>query len=196
MRIPEQFGVEPHLDDEGFAEIWAAGGHGGPEGHPHLAHCAACRERFAAFGEWLDGLREEAWAEADEAFPAARLTAQRAAITARLEALAPARVLPFPAHAPNTPTFRHHRSRWIAAAAAAGLILGLGAGQMLHLARPSSPPLSARSTPAVSTQAVLETSQMDDTVFYSDAAVTSPHVEALQALDALTPRIRDIDLPR
>jgi hypothetical protein len=120
----------------------------------------------------------------------------------RLEALAPpARVISFPGQAPPAPVVRHSRSRWYAAAVAAGLFLGLGLGQMLSLTGPEvnqvavtrqAPALPAAAAPVARDNTV----QLDDALFYSDAAVTSPRVEALQALDAITPRVRDIEYPQ
>jgi hypothetical protein len=77
--------------------------------------------------------REDAQALADAAFPESRLRAQRASILARLEqARAGSRVLDFPA-LPAARTWMARRDRpamrWLAGAAAAGLLVGLGAGQ-------------------------------------------------------------------
>ena len=63
-----------HLDDEQFAELWTnAAAEGQPVAHPHLQECAECRLRFASFRSWLDELRVEAIAEAEDAIPAERL---------------------------------------------------------------------------------------------------------------------------
>jgi hypothetical protein len=198
-----KFGTQAHLNDDNFAELWAARDEGAAR-HPHLAACAQCRTAYGQFLGWLDTVREDAVAEADEAFPSGRLAAQRVSIMSRLEALAPpGRVISFPGQTAPAPVVRHNRARWYAAAVAAGLFLGLGLGQMLSL---TGPPVNqvanVRQAPPqvrqpAATPVARDTSvPLDDALFYSDAAVTSPRVEALQALDALTPRVRDIDYPR
>jgi hypothetical protein len=206
--IRNQFGDQanpgPHLDDDACAELWASRADGATVRHPHLETCPECRESYAAFAGWLGALRDDARAEADEIFGPAHLAAERARIMDRLEALAPpGRVIAFPGQTQAPAGVRHHRQRWIAAAAAAGLFVGLAAGQMLHLTSPSPTQIAgSRLSPTPAAQAgpqsiIREASApMDEALFYSDAAVTSPRVEALQALDALTPRVRDIDLPR
>lgn len=99
----------------------------------HLEGCRACAQRYEAFVEQMAGLREDAVAEADEAFTPARLEAQRQAILYRLEnASHPARVIQFPAHGTsNLSIFTGNQvRRWIAAAAAAGLIIGITLGRI------------------------------------------------------------------
>ena len=84
--------------------------------------CAQCRTRYADFTMWLDGIKTDARADADDAFPPERLAAQQAQILRRLETAGrPARVIAFPRF--TGPVSAHHpgRQRWIAAAAAAGL---------------------------------------------------------------------------
>src|SRR5213075_3472379 len=83
---------------------------------------------------WLDTLQSDATTEADEAFPPERLAAQHAQIFRRLEAAErPARVIAFPKFAQPLTSRTSHASRWIAAAAAAGLIVGVGVGQLMDL---------------------------------------------------------------
>ena len=99
--------------------------------------------------------REDAMAAADAAFPESRLRAQRSSILARLEqARAGSRVLDFPT-VPATRTWMARRDRpamrWLAGAAAAGLLVGLGAGQAVftgHQLRFHSPaaPAAANDT--------------------------------------------------
>jgi len=99
----------------------------------HLQTCAACARRYQELVEQLAELREDAAAEADAIFTPDRLETQRQQILARLEHTAhPARVIPFPSHgAQNTSIFTGTQvRRWIAAAAAAGLILGVTLGRI------------------------------------------------------------------
>src|SRR5919106_511336 len=100
----------------------------------HVSSCEACAARLADLTVQMETLRDAAWQEADAAFDDAMLEAQRGKILARLANLGKAaRVLRFPARMrdasmPVSPISR----RWISVAAAAGLIIGLVAGQLIH----------------------------------------------------------------
>ena len=204
------FNRERHLDDDVFVALWSAGpaaegNDADPQAAAHLAECAHCRARFAAFAEWLVQTREDAFAEADDAFPPERLAAQQAQILRRLEALErPARVIAFPRFTQPTSAARRGPQRWVAAAAAAGLIVGLAAGQLLDLGRAiQRTAVTRRPAPELVQTAQARgpvqpaTLTGDDAFLYDvEAAITSPRVEALQALDALTPRVRDVDQTR
>ena len=93
-----------HLDDAAFAALWtrtAAAGRTSDGGtalaDPHLATCAECRLRFAAFGVWMEDIRSDARSRADEAFPPSAWPRSRPQIFRRLEAAErPARVIAFP----------------------------------------------------------------------------------------------------
>jgi hypothetical protein len=196
-------GRRRHLDDIAFSELWssAAAGSGAAVAAPdaeHLETCAACRARYEAFTDWLADTRVDAIAAADEVFPAERLAAQQAQIVRRLEALErPARVIAFPKFAQPVAHTRSTPQRWIAAAAAAGLIVGLGAGELLDLRRPRfrAPVAESEQIAQVNRGSVQPISlNSDDVLLYETES--SPRVEALQALDALTPRVRDIEQPR
>jgi len=198
-------GRRRHLDDTAFSELWSAAAAGGdamvaaPDA-VHLETCAACRARYDAFTDWLADARVDAIAAADEVFPAERLVAQQSQILRRLEALErPARVIAFPKYAQPVTTTRSGPQRWIAAAAAAGLIVGLGAGELLDLRRSARlrPLPIAQSEPvAQSARGAIQPISLnsDDALLYDTDL--SPRVEALQALDAITPRVRDIEQPR
>jgi hypothetical protein len=221
-----------HLDDTAIAGMvamvgtspsrFAAGREGGAlpeedfsgldepslESIAHLKACAPCRARYDAFTDWLADARAEAIGEADDVFPAERLAIQQAQILRRLESLErPGRVIAFPRFAQSTATVRRGPQRWIAAAAAAGLIVGLGAGELLDFRRamqrttPSGHTVGTPIAPVSQTvRGPLQPGSVssDDAFLYddSDSASTSPSVEALQALDALTPRVRDLDQVR
>ena len=82
----------------------------------------------------LEAYRAAACAEADAHFDDRALETQRHKILDRLAHLgSPAKVIRFPkAGAAEAPAGRLNR-RWISAAAAAGLIIGLLGGQLVHL---------------------------------------------------------------
>jgi hypothetical protein len=210
-----------HLDDDAIAALWSAraaattDGEAWTEGpatldgvrdESHLQGCVQCRARYDAFADWLSDARVEAIGEADDIFSADRLAAQQAQILRRLETLGrPARVIAFPRFSGSVAVDRRGPERWIAAAAAAGLIVGLGAGELLDIRRSMGGTASTHLTGQVlspvgqaargALQPVVLSS--DDAFLYDvDATSTSPRVEALQALDALTPRVRDVDQAR
>lgn len=193
-----------HLDDAALAELLTAAALGESHAGGHLDECASCRARYTAMEGWLNDSRAEAVAEADEAFPPEKLAAQQSHIFRRLQAMEhPARVIAFPRFA--GPAGAHHSNarRWIAAAAVAGLVIGLAGGQMLDLRRRSgrtpeafAPTSSQINTNRPASQAAYATvSLTTDEAFLMDigaeAAAYAPMPEPLQALDGLTPRARD-----
>jgi hypothetical protein len=195
-----------HLGDAALAEIWTATAAGEQALDEHLDACAACRARYAALASWLEGVRDEAIAEADQAFPADKLALQQAHILRRLEAMErPARVIAFPRIA--RPIGAQHSSarRWIAAAAVAGLVIGLAGGQMIDLRRRTGGAID--SFTATSSMARVTTSGHGTEASYRPVSLTSDEAmlmeigtdpspygqmpEPLRALDGLTPRARD-----
>jgi hypothetical protein len=200
VSILNRLRLTAHLDDAGLAAIWTdASTTGTRQVHPHLENCATCRARFAELLSWLENIRAEATSEADENFPAERLAAQHALIFRRLEAAErPARVIAFPRFAQPLTSRTSHVSRWIAAAAAAGLIVGVGVGQLMDLRhslmRANGTQAHVSATPAnvgrdVRVQAVSATR---DEAFLSELdASISRGVPELRALDAFTPRADD-----
>jgi hypothetical protein len=186
-----------HLGDRQFARLWTTGG-----SHPHLGACADCRARFAEFEGWLAGVGETLRADADEAFPAERLAAQQAQIARRLETLErPARVIVFPKAARAVISGHSHVRRWVTVAAAAGLIAGVGLGQVVplrtvihnreaatvntHFNAPTTAERAKELAPASSSQ-----NPLNDDELLSDA-FASPKVRNLSALDDMTPHARD-----
>lgn len=192
-----------HLDDTAMLELWAAARLDRTPGtHPHLAGCGPCRSRLAALTAWAEELRQEAHAEVDEAFPPERLAAQHAQIFRRLEAMEkPARVIAFPRFGRAVGSGRSGAQRWIGAAAAAGLIVGLAAGQFMDLPwrtgiGSTQGPIAEDTQAARTTNATapVPASLSDEELLYDFDA--RPAGRALEAIDAITPRSRDLDLPR
>jgi hypothetical protein len=198
MSILNRLRLRAHLDDAALAAIWTDG----RLSHPHLDGCVACRARFADFSAWLESIRVDAITQADESFSAERLAIQQAQIFRRLEAAGrPARVIAFPRFAQPLTSRTSHVSRWIAAAAAAGLIVGVGVGQMMDLRHslmaPNASAVQARVTnaPALAGRdpRVQTVSAIRDEAFLSelDASLSRTAVPELRALDGLTPRAGD-----
>lgn len=102
-----------------------------PESDRHLRQCPACARRHDALSSLLGELTATADLETHNAFPAERLAEQRARLLSRLASDdRAARVLAFPEPAPDRRVFRPRPAmRWIAAAAAAGMAIGLGIGR-------------------------------------------------------------------
>jgi hypothetical protein len=200
VSILNRLRLNSHLDDAAIAAIWtdsALDGH--RPAHPHLGICTDCRTRFDLFAGWLEDLRVEASAEVDKAFPAERLAAQHAHIFRRIEAAErPARVIAFPKIPAPLTSRSSHASRWIAAAAAAGLMVGVGVGQMMDLRHAlggetsrSEARLSVGQRPAERPASVVTVSTMSgDEAFLLDldASLSRPSVPELRAIDDFTPR--------
>lgn len=205
--------LNPHLDDVAFAELWTSRltSTAIDESRPaeqHLQSCADCRARYNSFTSWLGTLRDDACAEAEEAFAADRLAAQQAHILRRLEALEhPARVIAFPRFAGPVSAYQDPRRRWVAAAAAAGLIVGVGLGQVLEFGRSGSVrqpeavtqrQIARGNLPAADAQrmAVQPIAQVSDESLLTEQELTPYQVrvpESLQYLNAITPGVRDYD---
>jgi hypothetical protein len=193
-----------HLDDRALAAIWtdASIDRARPV-HPHLDACAACRTRLSAFSHWLEDLRTEANAEADEAFPAERLAAQQAQILRRIEAAGrPARVINFPRFAQPISTTTSNVRRWVAAGAAAGLLVGVGLGQFMDLGSGMIQRIpggieTAQVQPRANRPAGLQNasvSSLSDEELMSrleDLAADSRMPDSLVVFDSMTPRARD-----
>ena len=172
----------------------------------HVSGCETCAARLADLTVQMETLRNAAWQEADAAFDDAMLEAQRGKILARLANLGKAaRVLRFPsrmrdASMPVSPISR----RWVSVAAAAGLIIGLVAGQLLHFVpwesqlhrqagqlQVSTP--RSQSGPVVLMQSSAVVGLSDDALLDEiDEAMELRRAPNLRALDAFTPRVGDL----
>ena len=187
-----------HLTDRQFAELWATSQSTGVT-HPHLDACADCRRRFEAFDRWVNGIGDELRTEADDAFPAERLTVQQAQIARRLETLErPARVLAFPKAARAVISGHSNVRRWVTVAAAASLIAGFGLGQVVPLRNAvqqqaaavikPQPHLTTSEATKRAIELTPEPATPQDDELLSDAFRS--RVTSLNALDELTPHAR------
>jgi anti-sigma factor RsiW len=168
----------------------------------HLHGCETCTWRYTELTAPLERLRQDAASEADEVFTPERLAQQHARILDRLEAPADSRVIPFPGSTTRLDRAMVHRplSRWVAAAAAAGLLIGAGGSWLLEtggandrtpapLARAARPAMSATAPESDAPSASL--AEPDEMALREiDQAVHTQRIEALSALDELTPHIR------
>jgi hypothetical protein len=182
-----------HLDDSALAAAWVDSRlDGGAAAHPHLAGCAACRARLAELGDWLDGIRADASAEADEAFPTERLAAQHAQIMRRIDAAGrSARVITFPKIAAPISTRTSPVRRWVASAAAAGLIAGIALGNYMDLRHTLTPGRTLAPDTVIGNALQSQTISDEELMWHLEELSASSMPESLVAFDSLTPRARD-----
>ena len=217
-----------HLRDDRLFDCYVAERAGEPLDPPtaeHLADCAECRARYVDLAAFMSGLHEEADAEIDAVYSPEALRAQQQHIADRVAHLGhAARVISFPAHQVNgrvglAARVSNLAPRWIAAAAVAGLVVGVGVGSAfqsgVRLTRlrqpaagaspamgvtgvPSSHPEAVAADPvtANAANAVANSPSLGDTndEFLSELelALERPHTRELLALDELTPRVREL----
>jgi hypothetical protein len=198
-----------HLQDERLFDCYLSVQSGetlDPPVAEHLTDCDDCGERYAAMTQFLEALSVNAADEADAIFTPDRLRAQQQHIARRLEHLGyPARVISFPGrpagHQINSSAPRSAR-RWIAAAAAAGLFIGVGTGLFLDWETRAGSPHArtiARQTHLEAPASVVEINRPEsaaDEAFLAEIefAGDRPRTSELVAFDALTPHVREVTL--
>jgi anti-sigma factor RsiW len=170
----------------------------------HLHGCETCTWRYTELTAPLERLRRDAASEADEVFTSTRLDAQCAKILDRLDDRAPgSRIVLFPTSSARMSRAVVHRplTRWVAAAAAAGLLVGVMAGRMFEFGRSRPVPVApvahvaqtARATARLVSvgPAAAEASQTDEAILTEiEAATRSQRIPALEVLDQMTPHLR------
>jgi anti-sigma factor RsiW len=166
-----------------------------PAERDHLDSCPACAERGAQLTRLLTDVAAVTTAEADAAFCDDRLAKQRARILQRLEHEGrPGRVIAFPATLSHGPSLRARPGmRWIAGAAAAGLVIGVLAGHLAHVVpgQWGVPPRMALQPPGAALQAVSTTMTEEELLGMLEVA-TEGTGTSLRPLDDLTPRVWEV----
>jgi hypothetical protein len=211
-----------HLQEERLFDAYIAEQSAEPIDPPvveHLADCGSCATRYAELAAFMDWVRDEGKAEADAVFTPERLRVQQQQIARRVALVGrPARVLSFPGRlVRRTIDASTSRSapRWVAAAAAAGLFIGVAVGASYQfrwndvplrmpqqvIARDSGSSRVARPMPPavradVPARASAQPDLAADAAFLSDLeiALERPHTRELQAFDAFTPHVREITI--
>jgi hypothetical protein len=187
--------TQTHLTDDRLIEIGLTDTPSGSE-QQHLGACGACESRRAGVAHMLEELAVASHEEADAVFPASRLARQQVRILQQIEAeTRPARVINFPA-APEVSTGVMARSRpasrWIAAAAVAGLLVGMAAGRLGPHTRALGGPQTVSAIPAQSQRAVATTLSDDELLGQIELASDGRGGASLRPLDDLTPRAWEV----
>ena len=142
----------------------------------HLRACGRCESRVSVLTTLLGMMPEVADAGFEDVFTPQRLQAQRSRIRHRLDRLVgkvePARVLAFPFFGRPFGRLDFRPGRWLWASAAAGLLIGVITGQLVHYR-----PAATQTTTAASAAVV-------DAAHPSAAALNSP-TGTLDMLDML-----------
>ncbi len=206
-------GRSEHLQDDRLVECYFCdrGGEAlDPPSVEHLADCESCGMRYAELVSFLDDMRTVSDAETEAVFTPDRLRQQQEHILRRLEhASRSARVISFPGQSSSHPTVVGGRvaPRWLAAAAAAGLFVGVAVGgTLLHpgfersvtsMRVANNATASARLAPSpavlVTAPASITDSTDDDAFLMQlEFALERPHTQELQPFDALTPHVRPV----
>ena len=128
---------------------------------------------------------------------AEHLEAQRASIARRIEHLGhAARVISFPGRAAEIPAAaptRRRSSRWIVAAAVAGLFVGLILGTLSNVNQ-SAPPVEVAVSAPAPDEPLAVRAPVDDDTFLRELELASirQRARAISPLDAFTPTVREV----
>lgn len=192
-----------HLSDEALLDLHvrrrAEAGSGEPVTDAHADACAHCSAALAELDADLAALTLAATTAMDAVISPDRLARQREIIDRRLEGQ-PGRVLRFPVSS-RTPRTPHRLHRWVAMAAACGLLFGLAAGRMVGPA--AVPDLdrgvawSAAEGQRAPGAPSIEPAVADEFLLSEvDAALARTLHHDFRVLDELTPRAPEAPGPR
>jgi len=202
-----------HLQDDRLYDHYLSGRSGDaldPSTAVHLTDCSTCRARYSELSDFFDAMRAEGEAEANELFTAEHLRHQHDQVMKQIEHVnRSAKVISFPGRVtrhiagPNVGV----APRWLAAAAAAGLFVGVAVGGAFSTPQWRSSGSTSRATTAPPARAAQPAAQpavivntpapapaADDDAFLTELefALQRPHTRELQPFDVLTPHAREI----
>ena len=166
----------------------------------HLVECQSCANRFNELQAFVDGVNAETALSLDKTVSTVPLSTQRERIMRRVEIDTrrhSARVLRFPGGVIPTFATVNRARRWFIATAAAGILVGVTIGQLVHLhPEPATNiPLTVTRTPNPGPLSSTVTSTLaPDEQFMEELelALANPRISELAALDEMTPRIREV----
>lgn len=183
MRLADAVLRRGHLSEDALIDVWATGIY-----PAHLDRCERCADRALEMSRWLEDVQTLGREDADAVFPDDALAIQRDQVMARLAKLdRPSKVISFPAAMAATRQpygERRVSPGWLAAAAAAGLMLGVVSMELSHLIQFGDAQLAPQVVTAPAPN-------YDDLL---DFTYDRPSVGGLNALDDMTPRVADIVL--
>jgi len=189
-----------HLSDDQLAEVCLHSAPAEAE-QQHLQCCGLCEGRRADLARLLVEVTDVARADADAAFSHERLGRQQSRILGRiLQAIPHGRVISFPSghgHTPG-PLRGHPERRWIAGAAAAGLVIGLLGGHFAQhrpTVETSSSSQASQPLAAASLQAGIPALSEEEFLNRLDLAVDGAGGSALRPLHELTPLVWEVAAP-
>ncbi len=189
MRLADVVLRRGHLSESALVEVWSSGVR-----PVHLDRCDICAERALEVSHWLEDVKDLGRTDADAIFTDERLTAQRGQILQRLEQLdRPTKVISFPARKSRVSEAGEGRRvspAWLAAAAAAGLTVGVVSVELSHSLGFGSKPtqmVASSTTPQVPDP----TTGADPSALYDDTLARA-ELGSLSAMDEMTPRLVDV----
>lgn len=191
----------PHLTDERILDTCVQGG--SDADRQHLSFCSECRTRHEDVAALLTETADAASTDADEVFTPERLARQRSRVLQRIEQTGrPGLLVRFPTgHAarvrqlPARPT----AARWVAGAAAAGLVVGVLAGHFAHDFRVQSQPQPtfAAVRQDAPTLTAVSTTRLSEEEFLGqlELAIESTSGATLEPLHEMTPLVWEVSAP-
>jgi hypothetical protein len=185
----------PHLSDESLLELHAlltAGQQTVAARYlRHVRRCEACAARLESVRADAAALGRDVAASLDARITPAHLERQFDVVMRRLDGHS-GRVLSFPASGHRAPRPQPLR-RWVAMAAAAGLLIGIGAGRLLGpIPRSAATGWRPGAPAVVSGGPTVGQHETDEQMLFEiDAAIARSRTKEFRALDELTPRVAD-----
>ncbi len=187
MRLADAVLRRGHLSERALIDVWTTGLR-----PAHLDRCDQCAGRALELSRWLDDVQVTGREDADAVFSDDALATQRDQVMSRLAQLdRPSKVISFPAAplATRQPyATRRVSPGWLAAAAAAGLMIGVVSIELSHMIPFGGTETAPQVVTAPSSD--YEDSELLHTTY------ANPSVGGLDALDDMTPRVVDVVLVR
>lgn len=186
MRLADAVLRRGHLSERALIDVWTTGIH-----PAHLDRCDQCARRALEMSRWLEDVQATGREDAEAVFTDDVLVRQRDQVMSRLAQLdRPSKVISFPAASPATRqpyAARQVSPGWLAAAAAAGLMIGVVSMELSHMF-----PFGGTTAPAQVVTAPAASPYDDSDLLHNTYA--NPSVGGLDALDDMTPRVVDVVL--